>query len=239
MTIILQSAPAGCGVKIAKLAKHWVRIPLGSARGGGKPIRTSVRPPARQRHPCYRRINVEPCFSWPKTRSKQRRAVTAEEHAKIIASEKSPEKRPPTTNSLTKRRAQTRETVCDGVSPVSRSRPTQPGGQPATAPVGGAVLRATTGPLQNPRLQLSGIRPHPATLVTGYEPCETACQNRLHKRDSRGFQVGFCKAASNLAPNRVCGSVWNREPLRRNVLPLSGSLKRHCKSAPCPSFRST
>jgi integrase len=31
---------------------------------------------------------------WPKIRSKHRRAVTAEEHAKIIASEKNPEKRP-------------------------------------------------------------------------------------------------------------------------------------------------
>ena len=37
------------------------------------------------------------------------------------------------------------------------------GGQPTAAPLGGSVLRATTGPLQNARLELCCIRPHFAT----------------------------------------------------------------------------
>ena len=52
-------------------------------------------------------------------------------------------------------------------------------GQPATAPVGGSVLRATTGPLQDARFQLCGIRPHFATLMTGHQPSQTAGQKAL------------------------------------------------------------
>ena len=53
------------------------------------------------------------------------------------------------------------------------------GGQPAAAPVGGSVLRATAGPLQNARLKLCGIRAHLATLMTGHQSCKTACQKTL------------------------------------------------------------
>ena len=52
-------------------------------------------------------------------------------------------------------------------------------GQPAAAPVGGSVLRATTGPLQNARLKLCGIRAHLATLMTGHQSRQTACQKTL------------------------------------------------------------
>ena len=52
-------------------------------------------------------------------------------------------------------------------------------GQPAAAPVGGSVPRTTAGPLQNTRLKLCGIRPHFATLMTGHEPGQTACQKAL------------------------------------------------------------
>ena len=53
------------------------------------------------------------------------------------------------------------------------------GGQPTTAPVGSSVLRATTGPLQNSRFELCGIRPHFATLMTGYKSRQTPCQKTL------------------------------------------------------------
>jgi hypothetical protein len=53
------------------------------------------------------------------------------------------------------------------------------GGQPAAAPVGGCVRRATTGPLQNARLKLGRIRAHLATLMTGHQSPQTACQKAL------------------------------------------------------------
>ena len=53
------------------------------------------------------------------------------------------------------------------------------GGQPTAAPVGSSVLRATTGPLQNSRFELCGIRPHFATLMTGYKSRQTPCQKTL------------------------------------------------------------
>jgi hypothetical protein len=53
------------------------------------------------------------------------------------------------------------------------------GGQPAAAPVGGSVLRATAGPLQNARLKLCRVRPHPTTLMTRNQSRQTACQKSL------------------------------------------------------------
>jgi hypothetical protein len=53
------------------------------------------------------------------------------------------------------------------------------GGQPTAAPVGSPVLRATTGPLQNSRFELCCIRPHFATLMTGYKSGQTPCQKTL------------------------------------------------------------
>jgi hypothetical protein len=44
----------------------------------------------------------------------------------------------------------------------------QLGGQSTAAPVGGPVLRATTGPFQNSRFELCCIRPNFATLMTGH-----------------------------------------------------------------------
>ena len=55
----------------------------------------------------------------------------------------------------------------------------QRSGQPAAAPVGGAVLRATTGPLQNTRLKLGGISSYFATLMTGHQPRQTTDQKAL------------------------------------------------------------
>lgn len=55
----------------------------------------------------------------------------------------------------------------------------QRGGQPTAAPVGGCVLRATTRPLQNARLKLCCIRAHFATLMTGHQSRQTACQKTL------------------------------------------------------------
>jgi hypothetical protein len=52
-------------------------------------------------------------------------------------------------------------------------------GQPAAAPVGGSALRATTGPLQNACLKLRCIGPHFATLMTGHQSRQTACQKTL------------------------------------------------------------
>jgi hypothetical protein len=43
----------------------------------------------------------------------------------------------------------------------------------------GSILRATTGPLQNSRFQLCCIRPHFATLMTGYQSSQTTCQKTL------------------------------------------------------------
>jgi hypothetical protein len=49
------------------------------------------------------------------------------------------------------------------------------GRQPAAAPVGGSVLRATAGPLQNARLKLCRVRPHLTTLMTRNQSRQTAC----------------------------------------------------------------
>ena len=53
------------------------------------------------------------------------------------------------------------------------------GGQPTAAPVSGSVLRATPGPLQNSRFELCCLRPHFATLMTGYKSPQTPCQKTL------------------------------------------------------------
>ena len=53
------------------------------------------------------------------------------------------------------------------------------GRQPTAAPLGGSILRATTGPLQNSRVELCGIRPHFATLMTSYQSRQTPCQKTL------------------------------------------------------------
>jgi hypothetical protein len=53
------------------------------------------------------------------------------------------------------------------------------GRQPTAAPLGGSILRATTGPLQNSRFELCGIRPHFATLMTSYQSRQTPCQKTL------------------------------------------------------------
>ena len=52
-------------------------------------------------------------------------------------------------------------------------------GQPAAAPVGGSVLRATAGPFQNARLKLRGMRAHFATLMTGHQSCQSSAQKSL------------------------------------------------------------
>jgi hypothetical protein len=51
--------------------------------------------------------------------------------------------------------------------------------QPTAAPVGGSVLRAATGPLQNARLKFCCIRPRLATLMTGHQSRQPACQKAL------------------------------------------------------------
>ena len=53
------------------------------------------------------------------------------------------------------------------------------GRQSTAAPLGGSVLRATTGPLQNSRFQLCCIRPDFTTLMTGYQSSQTTCQKTL------------------------------------------------------------
>ena len=90
--------------------------------------------------------------------------------------------------------------------PVSRSRPTQPGGQPAAAPVGGAVLKATTGPLQSvPPAWLHQAAP--GDLGDGLRALRDGLPEQANKRDSSGFQVGFCKAARQLRPRP---GLWKR-----------------------------
>ena len=53
------------------------------------------------------------------------------------------------------------------------------GRQPTAAPLGGSILRATTGPLQNSRFQLCRSRPHFTTLMTGYQPSQATRQKAL------------------------------------------------------------
>jgi hypothetical protein len=53
------------------------------------------------------------------------------------------------------------------------------GGQSTAAPLGGSILRATTRPFQNSRLQLCCLRPDFATLMTGYQSSQTTCQKTL------------------------------------------------------------
>jgi hypothetical protein len=60
------------------------------------------------------------------------------------------------------------------------------GGQPTAAPVGRSVLRTTTGPFQNSRFELCCIRPHFATLMTGYESRQTP----YHKTLSPALNIG-------------------------------------------------
>ena len=68
-------------------------------------------------------------------------------------------------------------------------------GQPTAAPVGGSVLRATTGPLRNACLKLRGIGPHFATLMTGHQSRQTACQKTLspalHIRGTTPKHAGY------------------------------------------------
>jgi hypothetical protein len=69
-------------------------------------------------------------------------------------------------------------------------------GQPTAAPVGASVLRTTTGPLQNTRLKLYGVRPHFATLMTGHQSRQAACQKTispaLNIRRTTPKHVGYC-----------------------------------------------
>jgi hypothetical protein len=55
----------------------------------------------------------------------------------------------------------------------------QRSGQPAAAPVGGSVLRATASPLQNARLKFCYVRSYLATLMAGYQSRQTVCQKTL------------------------------------------------------------
>jgi glycosyltransferase involved in cell wall biosynthesis len=55
----------------------------------------------------------------------------------------------------------------------------QLGRQSTAAPVGGPVLRATTGPFQNSRFELCCIRPNFAPLMTGHQSRQTTCQKTL------------------------------------------------------------
>jgi hypothetical protein len=55
----------------------------------------------------------------------------------------------------------------------------QQGRQSTAAPVGGPVLRATTGPFQNSRFELCCIRSDFATLMTGHQSSQTTCQKAL------------------------------------------------------------
>ena len=94
-------------------------------------------------------------------------------------------------------------------------------GQPAAAPVGGSVLRATTGPLQNARLKLCGIRAHLATLMTGHQSCKTACQKALSPALNIGRtapkHAGYCthskpraQRKNDLSAPRILGSNRSR-----------------------------
>ena len=94
-------------------------------------------------------------------------------------------------------------------------------GQPAAAPVGGSVLRATTGPLQNARLKLCGIRAHLATLMTGHQSCKTACQKALSPALNIGRtapkHAGYCthskpraQRKDDLSAPRILGSNRSR-----------------------------
>jgi hypothetical protein len=55
----------------------------------------------------------------------------------------------------------------------------QRSGQPAAAPVGGSVLRATASPLQNAGLKFCYVRSYLATLMAGYQSRQTVCQKTL------------------------------------------------------------
>ena len=94
-------------------------------------------------------------------------------------------------------------------------------GQPATAPVGGSVLRATTGPLQNACLKLRGIGPHFATLMTGHQSRQTACQKTLspalHIRGTTPKHAGYrthskprAQRKNNLSASGILGSNRSR-----------------------------
>ena len=95
------------------------------------------------------------------------------------------------------------------------------GGQPTAAPVGGSVLRATTGPLQNACLKLRGIGPHFATLMTGHQSRQTACQKTLspalHIRGTTPKHAGYrthskprAQRKNNLSASGILGSNRSR-----------------------------
>ena len=52
-------------------------------------------------------------------------------------------------------------------------------GQPAAAPVGGFVLRATAGPFQNARLKFGYVRAYFATLMASHQSPPDGCQKTL------------------------------------------------------------
>src|ERR1700704_6399172 len=70
------------------------------------------------------------------------------------------------------------------------------GRQSTAAPLSGSILRAATSPLQNSRFQLCCIRPHFATLMTGYQSSQTICQKTLspplNVRGTTIKHAGYC-----------------------------------------------
>ena len=188
MTIILQSAPAGCGVKIAKLAKHWVRIPLGSPEAVG----TRFEP--RFDHQRDSAILATEGSTWSP-------ALAAAAYYEFLYETPCANPRNGMWWRLTGIPVATDPSLAANRQlPRRRCRP-----------------EGHDGPAPNPRLQLGGIRPHPATLVTGYEPCDTAYQNRLQK-GLKGVPSGFCKAARQPRPQPGLRKRLEPEPVRRKCV---------------------
>jgi hypothetical protein len=78
-------------------------------------------------------------------------------------------------------------------------------GQPAAAPVGGSLLRATAGPFQNARLKLRGMRAHFATLMTGHQPCQSSGQKTLSPAlDIRGTTPKHPGDSTHPKPRAQC-----------------------------------
>jgi hypothetical protein len=110
----------------------------------------------------------------------------------------------------------------------------QRGGQPTTAPVGGSVLRATTGPVQYTCLKLCCIWPHFATLMTGHQSRQPACQKAL----SPALNIG------RTAPKHA-GYCTHSKPRaqRKNDVGAPGILGPNCSGPNAPgqfsAFRRT
>ena len=95
----------------------------------------------------------------------------------------------------------------------------QLGRQATAAPLGGSILRVTTGPLQYARFEPCCIRAHFAPLMTGYQPSLVA----VHAQDSEKREI-VRDIMKDIGLEDI-SSVSEKSPDRRRSLLSVGCVK--------------